>query len=65
MPTFPNDPWGRRQRSAGGERRSAVRTVYDTPEWRERVGPRHETLVSLWLEKGVGTAVSPTRRVGP
>ncbi|HSM36877.1 MAG TPA: uracil-DNA glycosylase family protein [Longimicrobiales bacterium] len=35
----------------GGTGRS--RSVYETAEWRERVGPRHDPLVALWRRKGL------------
>ncbi len=44
-----------------GSRPAAVRSVYGTAEWIERVGPRHEPLVALWRSKGVAaSAAMPT-----
>jgi uracil-DNA glycosylase len=34
-------------------RPSAPGSVYDTPEWRERVGDRHDALLDLWGRKGL------------
>jgi hypothetical protein len=27
--------------------------IYALPEWRERIGPRHDRLDALWRERGV------------
>lgn len=49
-----------RRGARAGTRAGAGRSVYDTVEWTERVGPRHEPLVELWRRKGVGgVAVTP------
>jgi hypothetical protein len=34
-------------------RPTAGRSVYGTPEWTERVAPRHAPLVELWRRKGL------------
>lgn len=38
---------------AGACRRLPRRGIYDLPEWRERIAPRHGELVRLWSEKGI------------
>jgi len=52
--------------AGSGWRAGAGRSVYDTAEWTERVGPRHEPLVELWRRKGVGgVAVTPRPAAAP
>lgn len=39
--------------SSAGERPGPEGGVYDLPEWRESIGPRHRELEALWRAKGV------------
>lgn len=39
--------------AAGGAAPTASSSIYDLPEWRNAVGPRHATLDRLWRAKGV------------